>query len=153
MELYRVAFIGHRMILRNYDLEDRIEDIVKDLLRTKEYVELYLGRNGDFDISAASAIKRAQKALGHENSSLILVQPQPMKDDCHYSEFYDELLYPIPGTVHPKRRITERNKWLVDNTDLVICYVEKGRTGGALSTLKYGEKQGIDIIFLANIDI
>jgi hypothetical protein len=39
--------------------------------------------------------------------------------------------------VHPKRKITERNKWLVDNADLVIAFVEDGKTGGALATLNY----------------
>lgn len=79
MRIYRVTFIGHRCIEREYELENKIEEIIKDLIRTKEYVELYMGRNGDFDISAASAVKRAQKALGKHNSSLILVEPYSMK--------------------------------------------------------------------------
>ena len=75
MKICRIAFIGHREIYNQIFVEKRIEEIVRDKLRHEEYVELYLGRNGDFDISAASAVKRAQKAIGNENSSLILVEP------------------------------------------------------------------------------
>ncbi len=44
-------------------------------MRRKEYVEFYVGRNGDFDTMVASAVKRCQKRYGKENSSLILVIP------------------------------------------------------------------------------
>ena len=81
MEIYRVSFIGHREIYRHNILEQKVEQIARDLLSKKEYVEFYVGRNGDFDISIASAIKRVQKAVGHHNSSLILLQPYPTKDD------------------------------------------------------------------------
>ena len=149
MDIYRIAFIGHREIYEQYDLEDRLEQIITEYLCTKKYVELYVGRNGDFDISAASAIKRAQKAVGHHNSCLILLQPYPMKDDIYYEKFYDEINYPIDRATHPKGAITKRNRWMADHADLLIAYVEQGRKGGALTTLKYAEKQGVKIINLA----
>lgn len=149
MDIYRIAFIGHREIYRQYDLEDRLEQIIIEHLRSKEYVELYVGRNGDFDISVASATKRAQKAAGHRNSSLILLQPYPTKDDIYYEKFYDEINYPVDRRTYPKGAITKRNRWMIDHADLLIAYVEEGREGGALTTLKYAEKQGIKIINLA----
>ena len=130
-------------------LTARIEQIIRSFLREKEYVEIYLGRNGDFDISAASAVKRAQKAIGHHNSSLILVQPYHTKNDDCYEEFYYELQYPISSKTHPKAAITKRNEWMIDNSDMLIAYVEKDRNGGALKTLKYAEKAGLKIINLA----
>ena len=113
MEIYRITFIGHRRICGLSDLEDRIERIVRKMILEKQFVELYVGRNGDFDIFAASAIKRAQKAIGHHNSALILVQPYSMKDDTYYENFYDELQYPIDRKSHPKSAITKRNEWMV----------------------------------------
>ena len=149
MEIYRIAFIGHREIYQHQRLEERIEKIIKDKLREKEYVEFYVGRNGDFDISIASAIKRAQKAIGHHNSSLILLQPYPMKDDIYYEQFYDEIEYPIDSKTHPKSAITKRNQWMVEHADLLVAFVEENRNGGALNTLKYAEQKGIEIINLA----
>ena len=149
MQIYRIAFIGHREIHGHYRLEEEIEKIVKDKLYEKEYVEFYVGRNGDFDISAASAIKRAQKNVGRQNSSIILVRPYPMKDDEYCEKFYDEVHYPVDSKVHPKAAIIKRNKWMIENAQLLIAFVEEDRKGGALTTLKYAEKQGVEIVNLA----
>ena len=149
MEIYRIAFIGHREIYGHYRLEEKIEQIAREKLHEKEYVEFYVGRNGDFDISVASAIKRAQKAVGHHNSCLILLQPYPMKDDEYYEKFYDELQYPVDSKTHPKAAITKRNQWMVENAELLVAFVEEGRKGGAFNTLKYAQKIGVEIINLA----
>ena len=149
VDIYRIAFIGHRETYGHYRLEDQIEQIARDKLYEKEYVEFYVGRNGDFDISVASAIKRAQNAVGHHNSCLILLQPYPMRDDEYYEKFYDEVQYPVSFKTYPKSAITKRNKWMVDNSELLVAFVEEGRKGGALTTLKYAEKKGVPIINLA----
>ena len=149
MEIYRIAFIGHSVIYGQYRLEDKIEDLIREKLCMKEYVELYIGRNGDFDISVASAAKRAQEALGHHNSSLVLIQPYPMKDDPCYEKFYDEVWYPIDSKTHPKAAITKRNQWMMKNADLLIAYVEPGRKGGAYTAMKYAKKLEKEIINLA----
>lgn len=149
MEIYRVAFIGHRQIVDQIDIENKIERLVRDLLREKEYVEFYVGHHGDFDIFAASAVKRAQKSVGHHNSSLILVQPFPTKNDEYYANFYDEVLYPIEPKTHPKAAITKRNQWLMDQADLLIAYVEQDRKGGAYTAFEYMKKKGASIINLA----
>ncbi len=154
MEIYRVAFIGHRYIDDIIKVEGVIEAIAKKLLREHDYVEFFVGRNGDFDISVASSIKRAQKSYGIQSSSLILVLPYNVKDECFYAEFYDEIYYPLDNKTHYKKAITKRNKWMVDNSNLLIAYVEEERKGGALTALKYAKKKGIVIINLsANKDI
>ena len=149
VQIYRVAFIGHREIDDIRYIEDRIEELAFDLLRRYEYVDFNMGRNGDFDISAASAIKRVQKKYGKENSSLTLILPYKSKDECFFEEFYDEIIYPIDRSVHFKEAITKRNEWIMDNSDLLICYIEQKRKGGALTALNYATKQGLKIINLA----
>jgi len=44
MDIYRIAFIGHREINGYYQLEDKIGQIARDMLCEKEYVEFYVGR-------------------------------------------------------------------------------------------------------------
>ena len=73
-EIYRVSMIGHRVV-EDYGVEEKLYELFRELLRTKEYVEFYLGRNGDFDILAASVIKRLQENYRNDNSALILVLP------------------------------------------------------------------------------
>ena len=147
MRIYRVTFTGHRIIPNARHVEEGLDRLIEGLMREKEYVEFYVGRHGDFDIYAASAVKRAQARFDNHNSTLILVQPYKTKDDVYYENFYDELCYPIKA--HPKAAITKRNQWLVDNVDLLIAYVENGRKGGSYTMLKYAEKQEIEIINIA----
>ena len=148
MEIYRVAFIGHREIRDIRYVEDSIEKIALDLLYRYEFVEFNLGRNGDFDISSASAIKRAQKKYGTKNSSLNLILPYKSKDECFFQEFYDEIYYPLNNKTHFKSAIKKRNEWLIDNSDLLVCYVKENKLGGALKSLKYAQSQEIKIINL-----
>ena len=148
MEIYRVSFIGHREIYKIRHIEDRIEQIVRKLVYEKEYVEFYIGRNGDFDILAASVVKQVQKSFGHHNSSLILVFPYHVKDEEYYEKYYDELCFPLDNKTHFKAAITKRNEWMVENSDLLIAYVER-ETGGAYKMMKYAERKSVEIVNIA----
>ena len=143
-EIYRVSFIGHRQIDRFRFVEEQLDRIIGDLMRRKEYVEFYVGRNGDFDTMVASAVKRCQKRYGKENNSLILVIPYAVANmDC-LEQFYDEIWYPEElYKVHHKAAITKRNEWFVEHSDLLVAYVERDN-GGAAVCLKKAEKAGIE---------
>ena len=144
-EIYRVSMIGHR-IVEDFDIEEKLYDLFCNMLRTKEYVEFYLGRNGDFDIMAASVIKRIQKNFRDDNSVMILVLPYPVKDYEYYEEYYDEIVIPkeLYG-VHPKAAITERNHWMVTNTDVLIAYI-RNESGGTAACVHMAEQLGRKII-------
>ncbi len=147
-EIYRVSFIGHREIDRFHFVEEQLDRIVGELIRTKEYVEFYVGRNGEFDTMAASAVKRAQKAYGTANSSLILVIPYAVADMDFLEKFYDEIWLPEElYKVHYKSAITKRNEWFVDHSDMLIAYVRKDK-GGAATCLKKAQQVNIDIVRL-----
>ena len=134
-EIYRVSMIGHRVV-EDYNVEERLHELFRELLRTKEYVEFYLGRNGDFDILAASVIKRLHKNYRVDNSAMILVLPYPVKDYEYYEEYYNE---------HPKAAITERNRWMVTNTDVLIAYI-RNESGGTAACVHMAEQLGRKII-------
>lgn len=71
MDVFRVAFIGHREVDDFRLIEERLDEIIRNLIDTKEYVEFYVGRNGEFDIMVASAVKRAQRGYGNANNPRI----------------------------------------------------------------------------------
>lgn len=64
MEIYRVSFIGHREVDDFFFVEDQVYSVVRELINTKEYVEFYVGRNGEFDTLVASVIKRVKREMG-----------------------------------------------------------------------------------------
>ena len=72
-----------------------------------------------------------------------------LRMNVFFEGFYDGIYYPLDNKTHFKNAITLRNKWMIDNADLLICYVEKGRKGGAMTTLNYAKKQGLRVINLA----
>lgn len=145
MEFYRVSFIGHREVADFPFVEQQVYSIVKELITTKEYVEFYVGRNGEYDILVASVIKRAKRDFGEQNSALILVLPYPVAETEAYENYYDEVEYPRElYNVHYKSAITKRNEWLVKNSDMLVAYVIRDY-GGAAHCLKQARKRGIKI--------
>ena len=148
-DIYRVVLFGHRYFEGHRVLDKKLYPLIGDLIRTKSFLEIYIGRNGEFDIYAASIVKRVQNALGKDNNELICVLPYTEKDIEYYEKYYDSVI--IPDCVwksHPKGSITKRNRWMVEQADLFICYVER-EEGGAYTALKYAKKLQKQIINLA----
>ena len=52
---------------------------------------------------------------------------------------------------HPKSAIQNRNRSMVDRSDLVVCYVDH-QSGGAFQTMQYALKRGKKVINLAEED-
>jgi len=144
-KVYRIALIGHRQIYDVRRLEEELEAIVKDAIRKHDFVEFYLGRNGEFDLLAASVIKRVQKSTDRQNSSLILVLPYHVKDEAYYAEYYDDLCYPNAPSVHYRAAITKRNEFMIDRADLLVAFVETA-SGGAYTAMRYAERRGVPIL-------
>lgn len=143
MGIYRVSFIGHREVDDFFFVEDQVDSVVRELISTKEYVEFYVGRDGEFDTLVASVIKRVKRECGEHNSSLILVIPYPVADIEAYENYYDEMEYPRElHKVHYKSAITKRNEWLVENSDMLIAYVVRN-SGGAAYCLNKAIEQGM----------
>lgn len=149
MDIYRVALIGHRVIHDIRHVENALDPLIRKLIREKEFVEFYIGRNGDFDIFAASMIKRATRESGRGNSTLSLVLPYTVKNITDFAAYYDDIIMPLDPSVHFKAAITERNRWMIDRCDLLIAYVNTDH-GGAYDTVKYAEKKGLPIKNLAH---
>ena len=150
-DIYRVTFFGHRRIYNIREIEEKLVPILKELILTKEYVEFYIGRNGDFDEFVASVIKRVQKQLDRDNNVMILTLPYTVKDIEYYADYYDEIVIPEAiGKAHPKAAITLRNRWMVDTADLVIAYIEHEK-GGAYAAVKYANNIDKNIINIARI--
>ncbi|MBO7170104.1 MAG: hypothetical protein J6W28_02890 [Clostridia bacterium] len=140
MENFTVSLFGHREIDDLRGLERKLSRRIEELLRRHEYVTIFIGRNGEFDEYAASVVKRTQKRLGTENSELTLVLPYRVADVEFYEKYYDSVI--IPESVygaHPKQAITLKNRWMVEQSDLVIVYVERN-TGGAFAAMQYARK-------------
>lgn len=90
LEIFTVAFFGHREIDNPFRIEERLEEQIYKLLSEHEYVDFLVGRDGEFDQFASSAVRRVRKRYRDDNSSLILVLPYPKADYLNNVEYYND---------------------------------------------------------------
>lgn len=153
LNLYNVSFFGHRYVERATEIENRLDILLHDLIIKREYVEFLIGRNGDFDLLASAAIRRAVRSYAYGNTHFTLVLPymkaEYRDNEQSYLEYYDEVeICSESAEAHPKSAIQVRNRNLVNRSDLVVCCIQH-KSGGAYQTIQYAEKQGKRIVNLA----
>ena len=157
MKIYRVAFFGHRDFCAHHRCEDKLISILKYLINKYEYVDFWVGRNGEFDVFASSCIKLTKNKYGNNNSSMVLVLPystaEYRNNKEYFERFYDEIyICENAASSHYKSAIQVRNRYIVDSANIIICYIER-ECGGAYETLRYAKNRGTPIINLAEVEV
>ena len=152
MEVYTVSFFGHREIENALEVERKLEAKITELIQTKQYIEFLVGREGEFDILAASVVKRVKKQMDYGNCSLIWVLPYMKAEfrdnEKNYLEYYDDVeVCEQSANAHFKSAMQIRNRTMVDRSDLIICCIQH-KSGGAYKTVQYAEKQDKNIFAL-----
>ena len=148
-----VCFFGHREIYNLFELEEKLEEHIRMLLESKEYVEFLVGRNGEFDQLVSSTVRRVKRNYRDDNSALVLVLPylsaEYEKNEEAFQEYYDEVeICQSSSAAHFKAAMQVSNPEMVDRADLVLCCIER-KSGGAYQTVLYAKKQNKQIINLA----
>lgn len=150
MEIYTVSLFGHREIEDLRRLEEVLSRLVRDLLWEKPFVSFLVGRSGDFDECAARVIKEAQKKYGKERAEITLVLPYAVSDLPYYEEYYDAVLIPpcVQG-VNPKGAHGRKNQWMVEQSDLVVGWIER-KQGGAYKAVEYARRHPCRVVLLCD---
>lgn len=146
---YTVCLFGHRQIENVIEVEDALRNVINKVLSEHEYVEFLIGREGEFDILAASVIKSVMRNRDVGNCTLTMVMPYLRagfeKNQAAYEAYYDSVeLCEESASAHPKAAIQIRNRAMVDRSDLCIFYVIHP-SGGAYRTKQYAEAVGKQI--------
>lgn len=157
MNIYRVSFFGHRYVSDLCRIEEKLDALIRDLIKSREYVEFLVGQNGEFDQAVSSTIRKVQKAYRADNSSHILVLPYmtaELRDNReHFEEYYDEIeINSIAQNSHFKSALQKRNRDMTDRSDMVVFFVEQ-KSGGAYQTYRYAVKCGKVVINLADTSL
>ena len=148
--LYTVCLFGHRRLENVIAVEDELRKVVAKVIAEHEAVEFLIGREGDFDLLAASVIKSEIQKSDTGGCSLTLVMPYLRADFTNnqesYEAYYDSVELCEPSaSAHPKAAIQIRNRAMVDRSDLCIFYI-KHPYGGAFRTMRYAEEGEKEII-------
>ena len=108
----------------------------------------YTGAMGEFDSLFSSAVRKAK--IKYPHIKLICVKAYFTNDintnRDYYNAMYDDVIIPpeLIG-VHYKAAIKARNRWMIDNSDVVMVYTIRDY-GGVFDAMKYAIKNGRNVI-------
>ena len=138
---------GHREVFEN--ISGQVEEAV--LMAIKDGCEVfYTGAMGEFDSLFSSAVRRAKKIYPY--IKLICVKPYMTNDintdRGYYVAMYDDVIISdeLAG-IHYKAAIKARNRWIIDQSELVIVYTIREH-GGAYEAKRYAERRSKHIIVI-----
>ncbi len=155
MNVFTVSFFGHRYLSNTLRVEQKLEVLVRELLWQHSYVSFLVGRDGEFDQTASSVVRRSKRLVRSDNSALTWVLPYITadftKNEDAYRNYYDEIeVCEVSSFSHYKSAFQARNKHIVDRSDLIIFCVEH-KSGGAYLTMRYAINQGKQIINIGQV--
>lgn len=149
-----MCLFGHRTVEDCLMVESKLYELLRIvMLKNHRELEFLVGRNGDFDLMAASVIRKLKRETGNDNIYLTLVLPYEtaeLKNNTEAFESYYDSIEISDITRNFKYAIVARNQEMIDRADLVVVYV-KHESGGAYQALKYAEKSEKRIINLHHI--
>lgn len=158
---YVVCGFGHRNIFDGIEsadeilvLKESLTLLLETIIENEESPVFMTGMRGEFDNLFASVVR----ILKENKKSIKLVLVEPYFSDAlnkykdYFEVMYDSIIIPdeIAGA-YPKKAITLRNKWMVEQSDSIVSYVNKEQ-GGAYNTLKYAKSLNKTIYNLGDLD-
>lgn len=147
----RIAFIGHRNIFS--------DDVPKRLYKAVEAEiqggcrSFTMGTHGKFDELALKVCRELRKVYSDIVIEVVIT-------GLNSVDYYDDLDCPSPYSdvktvmfdieqVYYKRRITESNRRMIDECDMLICYVDnRVYRSGAKTAMNYAKKKGLSVVNL-----
>lgn len=149
----KVGFLGHRTGYDDTGLAEATLDVLKKELKG-EPAEFLVGAHGIYDFIARKSCIRYKRLYG--NSKTLYVAEL---DDDHYSKkrklasgITDGNIYLDIKYVPQNERFAERNKWVVDMSDLIICYLTN-TCGETYNAIEYAVKKKKRIINIGSVNI
>ena len=138
-----VTFFGHKDTPK--EIEPTLRTTLVDLIENKNVTVFYVGNNGNFD----TMVRRQLEDLSHTypiTYSVVLAYLPTKKSE--YDD-YTNSIFPEGIESVPKRfAISYRNKWMVDQADIVVTYVTHS-FGGATQFKDMAERHGKTVIELS----
>lgn len=140
-----VTFVGHSSYVEKESDKQKIMEILERNVGDTD-CDFFLGGYGNFDKFSLNCCIEYRKK--HKKSKLIYVIPY--LDRKYDLTNFDGSVYPPIENVPKRFAISRRNKWVVEQADIIIAFVRY--LGGAKTTLDYAIKKSKLIYNLAVIN-
>ena len=129
------TFFGHKDTPK--EIEPTLRSTLIDLIENKNVTTFYVGNNGNFDTMVRRQLEYLSQTYPITYSIVLAYLPTEKNK-------YDNLtntIYPEGIETVPKRfAISWRNKWMIQQSDIVVTYVTHN-FGGAWNFKTIAEKQ------------
>lgn len=135
------SFFGHSDCPK--EVEGMVEKEIERLIVEESVTEFIVGDKGCFDMYVLKVLRRLKEKYNIKYSVILSYLPAKRENE-HYT--WEETWFPDCLEKTPRKfAISKRNKWMVDNSDVVITYVHSN-ISRALIYKEYAEKKGIRVI-------
>ncbi len=139
-----VTFFGHKDTPK--EIEPTLRAALIDLIENYNATMFYVGNNGSFDTMVRRQLKELSQAYPITYSVVLAYLPTKKSE---YDNFTNTLLPEGIETV-PKRFATSwRNKWMIQQSDVVVTYVTHN-FGGAAQFKEMAERLNKYVIEVIN---
>ena len=131
-----VAFCGHADYAKKEEDKQTILALLEREVGDKP-CDFFLGEYGAFDSLAYECARDFQKK--HPSVKLIFITPYlspNYRKNIDASKKFDQIIYPELEKVPPRYAVLRRNRWIVEQAEVLIAYVDH-RYGGAYRTYQY----------------
>ena len=146
-----ITFFGHRSLVETRGLRTGPLQVVNDF-RKGAAVTFYCGGYGEFDALCASVCREICVSEPHCRVFLVapyLSEPWQKKYNVLVSQgAYDGVIYPPLEGIPPRFAVDRRNRWMAEQADLVITYVQTP-FGGACRAAEFARRLGKPVVNLA----
>lgn len=155
-----IAFIGHRRIWNKNNIKNSIVKLLETLIN-EDYSKVLIGCHGDFDnIALSSCLNFNANNSANFEINIILTSMSFLNKNKNsnskadvYADMGCKTIFYNLENVHYKNRITISNKIMIQNCDLLICWVDKNKfKSGAKTAFNYALKQGKKVINIFDAD-
>ncbi|MBO5049699.1 MAG: hypothetical protein J6C41_04655 [Oscillospiraceae bacterium] len=130
----------------------QLKKCIEHLIISRGVNSFMVGNQGSFDGMVLKALRELKQKYPHICYSVALAY-MPGKGQKY--ELYSQTETFLPEGIEnvPRRfAISHRNKWMVKESDIVVCYITH-LWGGAAQFAEYAQRQGKEVINLAGSDV
>ena len=130
-------FFGHKDTPKS--IEPVLRSTIIELIEKQNVTEFYVGNQGNFDIMVHRQL-RELSLIYPINYSVVLAY-MPNKNNGSENTIYPEGLESVPK----RFAISHRNKWMINQSDIVVTYVARSFGGAWQFKLTADKKRKIII--------
>ena len=138
-----VTFFGHKDTPK--EIESTLRTTLVDLIENHDATEFYVGNSGNFDTMVRRQLENLYQTYPITYNIVLAYIPTKKSE---YDSFTNTLLPEGIETIPKRFAISYRNKWMVEQSDVVVTYVTHS-FGGAAQFKAMAERQGKTVIELS----